>query len=214
MNKIRTLNQLQENLDAEFSWRLKEIANLKSFIKDYKPPSQNTMLRASLPLMYAHWEGFIKNSAEAYINFISNQKHKYNELTSCFIVFGIKEHLSFLTQSLKSDKNIAAVDFFFSNLDDKANLHLSEAVNTESNLSSSVFENIALSIGIDTNNYNSKYHFIDESLLKRRNKIVHGNYMNLDDKSFKGFADEVIGLLRTFKDDIENAASLKSYLRV
>lgn len=33
MNKLRTLSMLQDYLDAEFSWRLKELADLKLAVR-------------------------------------------------------------------------------------------------------------------------------------------------------------------------------------
>lgn len=89
MIKIRTLSQLQDFLDNEFSWRLKEIANLKIAARRSDILSKWTVVRASLPLLYAHWEAFIKNAATGYLDFVNGQNLKYCELQSCFVVFGI-----------------------------------------------------------------------------------------------------------------------------
>ena len=70
MMKIRTADQLQEVLDAEFSWRLKEIADIRSAAESAKLGSQKTLIRAGVALLYAHWEGFIKKSTTAYINYV------------------------------------------------------------------------------------------------------------------------------------------------
>ena len=78
-------------------------------------------------------------------------------------------------------------------------------------MSSKVFANIAKSIGINTQGYESRYHLIDESLLKRRNHIAHGEYLDVDSDGFRELADEILYLLRSYKTDIENAVSLKEY---
>lgn len=91
---------------------------------------------------------------------------------------------------------------------------LDSAIRTESNLSSAVFENICNSVGIDHKLYETKYNLIDESLLNRRNRIAHGEYVGLTADDYRNLADEVITLLRNFKTDIENAATLGKYKRV
>lgn len=53
MSKIRTINQLQETLDKEFSWRLKEIASLKSVVRASDNLSRQTAVRAAIPLVRA-----------------------------------------------------------------------------------------------------------------------------------------------------------------
>ena len=75
-----------------------------------------------------------------------------------------------------------------------------------------MFENIALSIGINTQPYESRFKLMDESLLSRRNKIAHGEYLNLNADAWRNLADEVISLMRDFKTDIENAASRSAFV--
>ena len=147
------------------------------------------------------------------MNFVNAQGYKYKELASCFIVFGIKKKLDGLLNSKKTNANISAVDFFFHDIDTTANLALGSAINTQSNLGSAVFENIAISIGIDASRYMTRYNLIDKSLLYRRNNIAHGIYLDITLKDFRNLSDEVIKLLKDFKTDIENAASLASYKR-
>jgi hypothetical protein len=86
-------------------------------------------------------------------------------------------------------------------------------INTKSNLSSEVMDEILSIIGIDKNCYQTKSNFIDESLLARRNSIAHGEYLDLNSESYKGVSDTVVSLLRQFKNDIENNASQALYKR-
>lgn len=214
MKKIRTLSMLQDFLDAEFSWRLKEVADLKLATRSTRARiSPDTLIRASIPLLYAHWEGFIKNSSIGYVNFVNHQKMKYEELDSCFIVFGMKKKLIELAESKVATSNIAMINFLISDLGNTTKLQLNQVVDTESNLSSKVFENVAVSIGIDPGKYKPKYALIDKSLLERRNGIAHGEYIDIDSKDWRVLADEVLGLMRGYKNDIENAATEQSYIR-
>ena len=105
------------------------------------------------------------------------------------------------------------MEFFLGSLGERANLNLAAAVDTESNLSSAVFENIALSLGVDPAPYRPKFKLIDESLLKRRNHIAHGEYLDLTAGEFRQLSIEISGLMRLYKNDVLNAATMKIFRR-
>lgn len=212
MAKIRTLAQLQEALDTEMSWRIKEIADFKLATKT-QTTSSRTFVRAGVALVYAHWEGFIKAASESYLNFVDNKGHVYRELKTCFAVFGLKGKVVSLSQSRKSKHNIEVLDFVFAEMDKRAKMSMSSAIDTESNLTSKVFANIATSIDISISPYETKFNLIDESLVKRRNSVAHGEYLDLSSSEFSALADEVLQMMRSYKTDIENAATLESYKR-
>lgn len=211
MSKIRSLTDLQDRLDKGLSWRIKEVAYIKSNAKSAKSYAQAAYLRAGVPLIYAHWEGFVKEASESYLSYVANQRLRYGELASCFVVFGAKKHVANLVDSRRSAVNIEAVEFIRASEGIQSDLILSNAVNTESNLSSTVFGNIAMSLGVPVDRYTTFANLIDKSLLDRRNKIAHGEYLDIDSQAFESLADEVLDLLRMYKTDIENLASTKAY---
>ena len=208
---MRTMNQLQTTLDREFSWRLKEIANLKVVVRSSENINRKTAVRAAIPLLYGHWEGFIKNASTNYLEYVNNQSLKYEDLKSCFVVLGVKKKINELIRSKNSDTSISTLEFLRDELNEKAKLKIESAIRTEFNLSSKVFANIANSIGINTKTYEARYKLIDESLLSRRNHIAHGEYLDVDSTGFRDLADEILFLLRSYKTDIENAVSLEEY---
>ena len=212
MAKIRTLTHLQESLDSEMGWRIKEIADFK-FVAKSQAVSSRTFIRAGVALIYAHWEGFIKSASEYYLDFVDNQGHIYRDLKTCFAVFGLKGRLATLNESRKTKPNIEALDFIFTEINKPAKMAMSSAIDTESNLTSKVFANIATSLDISTASYETKFNLIDESLVKRRNKVAHGEHLDLPLPDFLLLADEVLQMMRNYKTDIENAASQQSYKR-
>lgn len=211
MSKIRGISDLQASLDEALSWRIKEIAYVRSNVRKASSFAQATYVRAGVPLLYAHWEGFIKRASEAYLEYVASQNLTFDQLANCFVVFGVKGHLNNLIDSRKSSATIEAVNFMRTSGAKVANISLSNAINTGSNLSSSVFANIATSVGVDINKYAAYSNLIDESLLNRRNKIAHGEYLDLDADAFDGLIEEVLVLLRQYKNDIENLASTAAY---
>ncbi len=213
MTRLRTITDFQDAIDAEHAWRLKELANYVLTIRTKESPARRVLVRAGVPLVYAHWEGFVKCASLTYLKYVGDQRLRYADLSPCFVVFGVKRHLGHLVSSKKSRLNIQAVEFFTESMNERANLVLAKAVNTESNLSSSVFEDIALSLGIDSEPYRTKFNLIDESLLNRRNRIAHGEFLDIEADEFRTLTDQVIGLMRCYKNDILNAASSSAYRR-
>ena len=153
MSKLRTLNNLQDRLDHDIGWRIKELANLKLLVRGSDSLAKSTAIRAAICIAYAHWEGFIKESAENYVRFVANQRMRFEELSSCFVVFGAKKHLNELVDSRDAKVARSAVDFFRTKMADRADLSLSNLIRTDSNLSSKVFANILVSIGIEAVSY-------------------------------------------------------------
>ncbi|MDK1390009.1 MAE_28990/MAE_18760 family HEPN-like nuclease [Sinorhizobium sp. 8-89] len=170
-------------------------------------------IRAGVTLLYAHWKGFVKTASELYLSFVGNRGLKYSELKSCFSVFGLKSKLQTLVASRQSLANIDAFDFVLSELGKTARLQLGSAINTESNLTSKVFSNIANSLDIQLASYSSRFNLIDESLVNRRNKIAHGEFIDIGGKEFGELLDDVLQIMREYKTDLQNAASTAAYKR-
>lgn len=199
-------------LDADMAWRVREISTFRLACKK-ETVERDTMIRAGVAMIYAHWEGFIKAASEAYLEYVNNQGHLYRDLQTCFVVFGMKRKLSLLGDSRKAKTNIEVLDFVLTEMDKPAKMTLSAAIQTNSNLTSTVFCNIATSIGVSTLKYETRFPLIDEGLVNRRNSIAHGEYLALDPNGFINLADEVYMMMRWYKTDLENAASLQSYRR-
>lgn len=211
MSKIRTLNELQDFLDNEIAWRIKELDNLKKLVRRSEALTQKTAIRSAICLAYAHWEGFVKRAAEHYIIFVSSQRLRYDQLSDCFVVIGAKRHLAGLVSEGSVAAAIGAVGFFRQGQLERAYLKLPGHVKTKANLNSEVFGDIAVTIGISTVTFASRFNQIDEGLLARRNSIAHGEYLDLEAEPCVKLIDDVIQLIRHFKSEIEQAASRKSY---
>jgi len=211
MADIHTLGQLQDGLDKEMGWRRKEVL---AFRVASKKNGQDAafFIRAGIALLYAHWEGFIKSASEHYLNYVQHQGCKYRDLKSCFAIFGLKGKLHTLSTSRKSLANIEAFEFILSELEQQANLNMSTAIDTESNLTSKVFSNIAASLGVETTNYETRFNLIDESLVNLRNKVAHGEYLRLGGREFGELVDEILEIMGWYKTDLMNAAVQEKYM--
>ncbi|WP_036300546.1 MAE_28990/MAE_18760 family HEPN-like nuclease [Methylomarinum vadi] len=213
MSKIRSVYQLQERLDTDFSWRVVEVSFLNSLLRSAPERKKNSVIRANIPVLYAHWEGFVKIAAKCYLEFVSCQNLKYEELHDSFVAIGLYKELSQYGVKVGKLGNIMSVDFMRNKMSQTAVFPKEGVINTKSNLNSEVLKEILSLIGISETPYLTKSNFIDESLLARRNSIAHGEYIDVTQDSYKEISDEVIGLMRSFKNDIENHASLELFKR-
>lgn len=214
MKVARTASELLAQLDDELSWRVVEIAAIQKAIVGAKGSGQTALIRAGLPLLYAHWEGCVKLIAIRYVEFISKQDLKYSELKHCFS--GLKA-LGQVKQMHSITKRVFAASDLLSQIyhieSEKAIIPLKSYVSNVGNLNFDLFEQVANFIDIDPSRYSSRKHMIDDSLLKQRNEIAHGEYLVVDHVAFDSLAKEVLTLLRQFKDDVQNALVQRSYLR-
>lgn len=210
--RLRTEMELQEYLDYELAWRLREIDYTKTAVRRASGNAQLAVARAGLALLYAHWEGFVKAASEALLNFVLHRRFKYRQLRPCFIAHGLAMHLDVLVESNKHHKRFDCMRFVVEKLDEQANFPWEDVIRTQGNLSSAVFQSIVAAIAIDPAKYQSRYNWIDKVLLERRNRIAHGERMEFSASEFPGLADETLTLLRWFKTDIENSVATKAYL--
>lgn len=210
---LRTADMLLAHLDQDMAWRIKEIAEFKNAVDSAQGKNQNAHIRAGVSMLYAHWEGFVKGSANAYVNYLSHRADPNNKLQPCFIALSMKSKLTAFAASSKSGIATESVAFLLSEMNSPVRLPREEAISAESNLSSTVFVNIAGWIGINSDQYSPRFPLIDETLLKSRNYIAHGEFLTITTERFNNLISEILEMLRWFKTDIENAVVQKSFLK-
>jgi hypothetical protein len=211
MSKFRTTTQLLDFLDKDFGWRVQEILNLRTALKTREAMPTAVLLRAGLPLIYAHWEGYVKAASEAFLSHVAHLGLTYRQLKPCFAVLGIRSRLLSLAKDGNAVISTRTFEFLVQELDSKARFARKGNIDTQANLSSVVFRQIASSVGIDPTAYETKSVLIDESLLKRRNHIAHGENLQVTPDEFHDLATEVITLMRQYKTDLQNSLSTQSY---
>lgn len=206
---VLTFDQLTDKVTNEFSWRRKELTILKNKIPTSKNSYQIALIRAVVPLLYAHWEGFVKSSLSYYLTYVSNQGLKHNELKTQFIALSFQSELSDIkTNSIHTKTRI--IDFIFSNLNKQAKIPTKNIVNTKSNLNYEVFEDILYTLSFKDPHFESKRDLVND-LVSERNYIAHGEHKLIDIETFNEFFNDTISLMSYLKTKIENSALLKEY---
>ncbi|NJL90465.1 MAG: hypothetical protein HC916_12260 [Coleofasciculaceae cyanobacterium SM2_1_6] len=217
MSKIRTLNDLSDRLSEDLAWRKKELSILEGLIetRSFGQNKTDALIRSGIALLYGHWEGYIKCAASAYLEFVSRQKDlKYCELAYNFVAIAMKKKLSEASATNQSTIHNQVIQFLVEGMEQRIDIPRDNIIKTGSNLSSNLFQQILALLGIDYRPYELKQVLIDKQLLKRRNQIAHGEYLDVDIASYRELHKEIIWMMDYFKDQIENHAVQKLYLRV
>lgn len=211
---LRTIEHLSDHLDEELYWRRKELIQLKGLLegKQYTQYA-DLLVRASITLLYAHLEGFVKNAGTAYTRYVSEQRLKYMDLSPNFVALGMKGSLNHALTSSRAQAHVAIVDFLTNHQSDTATIVWRTAVNTKSNMNSAVLRDILCTTGLDDSLFATKEKLLDETLLASRNRIAHGQHLVIGVKQCLDLYTEVLSYLDTFRDAILNAAASKAYRR-
>lgn len=212
--KIRTFDDLSDNLSSELAWRKKELSDLKYFIEQSVTLAarKQVLSRCGVAMLYAHWEGFIKLCGSYFLEYVAMQRYKNTELKQNFLTLSMRNSINISITSKKSSEYEKITHFFLNKLESRASIPFKTAINTESNLSSKVLREIVWCLGIDYSPFETKEKFIDSKLLGRRNHIAHGQQIVINLHEYNEMRQTLIDMMTNFKTQIENCAVNKEYL--
>lgn len=215
---VRSLHELQETIDCDLAWRKHELSYIKSNILSIDSNDSSVsrvLIRSAITMLYAHWEGAVKHMATAYLTYVSTLHLPYSDLKLNFYVIPLKGKLKSKAQSNKMDDLETLVEFVLSSYSNKSNIPVSGVISAQSNLSSDVFVQIMLNIGLEYTQYETKFNLLDEHLLKMRNNIAHGDYFQpqITPKEYTSLHDTIIKMLTDLSIQIFDSAMSKAYLK-
>lgn len=199
-------------LDAEMTWRRKELSDIKAAIKAADRFSQPPLLKAIVAMSYAHWEGYVRTCANRYFEHLTLRKRPFSDFERQIYVNSILGRLDALHRGRASviDRCKLVNDILdgatkrFSSVSDGL-------VDTRSNLNTDVMIDICLICGIESGHFESNRTFIDVLLLKRRNNIAHGQQEDIRADEIDDFVARVLALMEYFRALLENKIYMKTY---
>ncbi|HHF2971233.1 MAE_28990/MAE_18760 family HEPN-like nuclease [Vibrio sp. HS-50-1] len=213
--KVRSLGELEDLLDKDLAWRRKEFTTLKLMVGASRKHEKTILMRASVAMLYAHWEGHIKFCAQVYLLYLKHVAPSYKQMTDNFVQMSLSEKFKqgFSIKRFSSQQEV--FNYLTQERDEKFDVDESVVIDTESNLKYEVVFNILGQLGLDTSIYELKEHFINSKLLKCRNAIAHGERLNdleLED-AHSELETELLTMIETFQNLVRNAAENKLYLK-
>ncbi|NRD19589.1 hypothetical protein HNV08_05985 [Winogradskyella eckloniae] len=204
-----TFDSLTDKVVADFSWRRKELTLIKNKIPKEKNSLQSALIRATIPLLYAHWEGFVKVNMSYYLEYVSNKYLKNRELKTSFIALSLQNKLGDLSNSSFSNRT-KIIDFIFEDLEKQSKIPKKNIINTKSNLSFNVLQEILFILDLEDSHVDSQKELIND-LVNERNYIAHGEHTLIDYETFENFYYDIISLMEYLRTIIENNAIQEKY---
>ena len=211
--------KLEKAINNDLSWRRQEFTEFNFLLQDdeLSPYRKEVMLKASIALLYPHWEGHIKFSARKYIEYISEQKLPVGDLTENFKQIFLPAYFCNHTLNLKNIKSQQMLHDFFQENESLFKVDSEKTILTNSNLNSDLATEILMQLGFDNTLFDSNKTFIDEQLLASRNAISHGDKTSISKHNLNNIYDQIkiylLKMLESFDEQILDSASNKLYLR-
>jgi hypothetical protein len=212
MAKIRTVEALDQAIDAEIIWRKQELTTALKLVQQSSGSEQRANLRSGVLILYAHWEGWVKAVARLYIRHVNTKSISYDLLSEAFLGNALKTKIMAIEAATTPLTHNEFAAFIRTDMPKSATLS-EMLIRTESNLSSRVFFDILDRLGLDRRpQFSLRANMIDVDLVNKRNSIAHGEYLDLTPDAFKMLRTDTMALLELFTDDVRNAASTGQYL--
>jgi hypothetical protein len=212
---IRTSDELLDRIAEQLVWRRRELTDMRALVQQSIGQLRSrVVVRAGVALLYAHWEGFVKSVASYYLEYVASKRVPYRRLAPNFVALALRNRFQELGASEKISGANALAEFFCSSLDTQSRLPYKNMIDTKSNLSSKVLQDILASLGLDQAQFATRLHFIDSNLVKPRNHIAHGEALSLSVEEYLSLHDDVLALIETFRNEVENSCVLRRFERV
>jgi hypothetical protein len=209
--KIRTQEQLVNHVDGDYSWRFTELGALREAVRKAPDGAKKIFIRAGIAILYAHWEGFVKLTAESYLRLIAASDLQASDLHIRFLGLAFKQELSRLLADSTGSAYGKCVNFILENYKKIVPIPFKNVIKTQANLSSTVLKQIMEVVGLDYSAYELKAKIIDGKLLRYRNEIAHGSHLEIDEAGFEDLMTHILGMLNTFKEQVYEAVQNKAF---
>ena len=213
MSKAYTEDDLADQLDSDLTWRLRELSDLKVAIKNSQQNARSVLLRSLVTILYAHWEGHIRFCAQKYFEHVALRKYPYVRLERQLYVNRFLARLDALYRSrISVTERCQLISDVLDSSQERFSRISPSLIDTRSNLNSDVMKSLCQICAVDFSYFEAMTVFIDVILVKRRNSIAHGEETYIDSDELDDLIEVGVGLMRAFKDALQNKAYTKSYL--
>lgn len=210
MSKPFTEDDLASQLTQDITWRLREISDLKTATVTADKIARTALLRATLAICYAHWEGHVRFSAQRYLLHVALRKITFQDLHPQFLRNHFLPRLA--TTGHKGIKERGEiVDLILTSGGDRFSRVNGDLISTKSNLSFEVLADICQVCGVQISAFADWATFVDVILLNRRNAIAHGENAFVDITELDELTEGTVCLMRIFSNELQANAYLGNY---
>lgn len=183
-----------DDITRDLDWREAEIASMRVVLSSSGLTSiqKQTLLRAAWALLYAHYEGFCKNTLATYYDFISTSGVACGSLPEATRLFALKKKLTQMRNLQDNELVGEIINFHADCLSPTPDF---PSVDTQSNLWPNLLVDLMKTADLNTEIV-SENEIKLKTLVSRRNKIAHGeNNIIQELEYYKSFEDAVYNVM-------------------
>lgn len=211
---------IQNDLEKDLDWRFAELAALRYQVIGVPKGSIafQGLLRALVALLYAHYEGFCKNTIRLYLNKIQSEGSRRQDCIEQLMVFSLqktfRQSKSFTTQECwqfyKANLQAILHEIIDYDLDGNGDVALIGESNLYPNLLKENLQGIGLpQLEID------KHELRLRNLVGRRNGIAHGQKLVIHDlATYQEYESSASAVMYEIALNVVESLDNKSYLRL
>mgnify|MGYP006892262960 CR=1 FL=1 len=210
-------NRFTTGVQKDLARRKQELSRMTIMVGEENPdPTRLSYIcRSAVMLVYAHWEGFVKTSSIKYIKFVSSQQVSVANLKLPLQAAYLVSHFKRASESTKPRHLGELLGEIDGRRGAVFSVNPNKCIDTESNLSSTVFRDLVLGLGLDyLDFYSTRQNFIDQQVLHSRNQVAHGELVTFDSEEVKARISGVRSLLDTYSNQLINAVRDQDFLAV
>ena len=199
-------HSLIDEIQAENNWRDGELATFK-----VNPQKVDDSLwnRMCLPMIYAHWEGYVVSSLKLLIDHLNSLNLNPNEMPTNLIVLGLGTKYNSLSGKQSFDQKVVFTDSF-KEIFQKV-IKFKKGIDTKSNLNSNVLKELCTVFGFNFNAFKSVIGDV-ERIVMFRNRIAHGeNSILPDSENIEKYILSITQATDLLLIEIDNFVSNENY---
>ena len=213
---MNALQSVLENITNNLEQRRLEITKVRRVTLNWEgKPLEATVVGMAVPMIYAHWEGYVKEVCQLYLEYVESSVGCSRELHVDLLGYMWTPELQRLTGGLNSERKRAVAELALNS--HRAPVVFSETekeIDTKANLWFSVLESIAESLCLDITRLGTWRRHLN-ALVHIRNNIAHGaRPRSLTCSDFEEYASKTLALMEAFEDVIVSALTKRTFCTV
>jgi hypothetical protein len=204
------LENIFEEIHYDISWRNGELRNLKSISLRLSETDLKVFLKSVIPIIYAHWEGFVVTSLKIVFQYLNNLYLTSNDYCNIYLTTAYEQTLKSLDDSTGFDKRKKHLINLYKNFSEKVNL--GTKIDTKSNLNYAVLDEICKKTNLNISKFEEYKDELNE-LVHIRNSIAHGenSYTFESYEDINKYIELLENLMLDFQSEIQDLLKNEKY---
>lgn len=201
------MHRVVEEISENNNWRDGEFARYKT---ESLNVDETLWCRMCVPMIYAHWEGFVIDALRIMLTHLNQLKLKPDQIPSNLVVISLGNNFSSLSGKQSFQQKIDFTCKFNRLLFE--DVKFKTRVDTKSNLKSNVFKELCEMFGFEYECFSDVFKNIDR-LVNVRNSIAHGENSILPDiDNIKTYIESVQVAMDMLLSNIDSYLNDEKYL--